>query len=425
MSRVQFDGNTFGNTTPFPDIFADKTVSGIQASIHLDQYYPIPGFPRVSSLRLHGVTSNFAGRLEGVLMRSVDGQFLTYIGEAAPVGSNGTSTSYNVGPGTNLQGNTDPLYARVVALVDAAGNTTLNPEVNAYSGDVPRAALTINGEQLYLVGNADATLYDDGTGPGFTIGARYGMFGSDLTAVLGTYFASDRTDQPNTAAGHVKDNNFRAVGIYNGNLYIAKGSGGTGDNGLFQVHNGTGDGIPFGPNNVITQMFGGPATDPVTKAAGIYTPYGFWFANANTVYVADEGNVTFDKNNALVVDPLAGLQKWIKANGKWTLAYTLTAGLNLGGVENIDGYPYPTQTYGLRNMTGKLNPDGTATIFAVTGQYSAISNGTPDPNKLVAITDTVSATTLPAAERFTVLQYAEPGSAFRGVALAPTPASTK
>jgi hypothetical protein len=110
VSRVQYDGNTFGESTSFPDILALKSVSGIQGSIHLDEFYPIPGFPRVKTEKLHGVSSNIAGRLEGALMLSVDGRYLTYIGEAAPVGSNGTSTSYNTGVGVNLQGNTDPFY---------------------------------------------------------------------------------------------------------------------------------------------------------------------------------------------------------------------------------------------------------------------------------------------------------------------------
>src|SRR5579864_7328504 len=144
VSRVQYEGNTFGEPTGFPDIFGLKTVSGVQGSIHLDEFYPIPGFPRVKTLKLRGVTSNFAGRLEGGLMLSVDGRYLTYIGEASPVGSNGTSTSYNTGPGVDVQGDTNPLYERVVALVAADGTVTLNPVNNAYSGDVPRAVITVD-----------------------------------------------------------------------------------------------------------------------------------------------------------------------------------------------------------------------------------------------------------------------------------------
>jgi hypothetical protein len=240
------------------------------------------------------------------------------------------------------------------------------------------------------------------------------------------YYANDRPDE--TAANHVKDSNFRGICIYDGNLYVSKGSGGNGDNGVFQVHS-AGGGLPLGTDNVITQMLGSPATDPVSKAASIHTPYGFWFANATTMYVADEGNVSTDSKGNLVPDPLAGLEKWILSGGSWKLAYTLQTGLDLYQPESVDGYPVATYTTGLRNMTGKTNPDGTATIYALTGQFSTISSGTPDPNKLVAITDVISATTLPtfpatdfraaAYERFTTLQVAPPAQVFRGVAFAP------
>jgi hypothetical protein len=178
-------------------------------------------------------------------------------------------------------------------------------------------------------------------------------------------------------------------------------------------------------------MLGSPATNPVSGANSIHTPYAFWFADPSTIYVADEGNIATDaKTGALVPDPLAGLQKWILgSDGTWKLAYTLQAGLNIGQLENVDGYPVSTTTYGLRGLTGVVNPDGTATLYAVSAQYSSKSNGTPDPNKLVAITDVISAQTLPTFpatdfrattyERFTVLQVAPPGQAFRGVAWAP------
>ena len=315
VSRVQYNGNSFGNTTAFPAIFTDKTVIGIEASIHLDEFNPIAGFPRIGTMKVPGVTSNFGGRLEGVLMLSMDGQFLTYIGIAAPVGSNGTSNSYSTAAGVNLQGNTSPLYNRVIAMIGANRSVTLNPVNDAYSGDVPRAALTVDGTQFYMVGNSDGTIYDDGTGPGTSIGIRYAPIGSATTIQLANYFANDRPDQ--TPANHVKDNNFRGLGIYRGNLYVSKGSGGNGDNGLFRVFNGTSsDGLRAPTTgNMVTQLFGSAATDPVSKAASIHTPYGFWFANDTTVYAADEGNITTDSKGALIVDPLAGLQKWISVGG--------------------------------------------------------------------------------------------------------------
>jgi hypothetical protein len=91
----------------------------------------------------------------------------------------------------------------------------------------------------------------------------------------------------------------------------------------------------------------------------------------------------------------------------------------------VNGYPVPSTTYGLRNLTGKRNPDGSATIYAITAQWSGISGGEPDPTNLVVITDDVDATTSPSAgpggddETFLTLASSGPGQVFRGVAFAP------
>lgn len=142
----------------------------------------------------------------------------------------------------------------------------------------------------------------------------------------------------------------------------------------------------------------------------------------------------------LVSDPLAGLQKWILVPGSspyWQLVYVLQAGLQINKPQNLPGYPAPTFTTGLRNLTGQVNRDGTVTIYAVTAQTSTISGGEPDPTKLVAITDVIAATQLPidgnqddgqgggrgddhgALEQFVTLQQSRSGQVFRGVAFAP------
>ena len=142
---------------------------------------------------------------------------------------------------------------------------------------------------------------------------------------MGNFYANDRPDE--TAANHVKDNNFRGIAIYNGNLYVSKGSGGNGDNGVFRVFNGTGDGLPTTSGNTIMQLLGLPATDPASKAAGIYTSYGFFFGDGNTVYVANEGNVVTDAAGNLTQDPLSGIQKWVLSGTTWKLAYAAFRGV--------------------------------------------------------------------------------------------------
>jgi hypothetical protein len=147
-------------------------------------------------------------------------------------------------------------------------------------------------------------------------------------------------------------------------------------------------------------------------------PFGIWFANAATLYVADEGNGTAGKTIAgfyspAVTQTTAGLQKWILVNGQWQLAYTLTAGLDLGVPYTITGYPtgnnsgtggagfpWAPATDGPRNITGIVNRNGTATIYAITSTISGHGDQGADPNKLVVITDQLSATgPTPPAER--------------------------
>lgn len=420
VSRVQYDGNTFGNPANYPYIFTDPTVSGVQGSIHLDVYLPFPNTPVIFSLPLTGITTSFSSKSEGALSRSVDRHFLTYIAYDGPAGSEGVSNSYTTG--ANLIGNTNPLYDREVAMVSANGSVLLQTEANAYSGDNPRAVISVDGTQFYMAGNSDSTIYTGGTGPGTTIGARYGTPGSNSSYELGKYFAADRPDE--SAKQHVKDSNFRGIGIFNGNLYVSKGSGGNGDDGVFQVENGTGNGLPTGTGNTIVNLLGAPATDPVTGNASPYTPFGFFFANPNTLYVADEGYPNTDASGNLIPDPLAGLQKWSLMNGAWQLDYVITDGLNLLQPVNVPGYPAPTYTYGLRNLTGKVNEDDTVTIYAITSQYSIFSSGEPDPTNLVVVTDRISDTKLSTGrhhklDHFVTLQNSGYGQVFRGVALAP------
>lgn len=84
-------------------------------------------------------------------------------------------------------------------------------------------------------------------------------------------------------------------------------------------------------------------------------------------------------------------------------------------------------TEGRRDITGKVNGNGTLTIYGVTSTYSNIGDGMgntinsgADPNELVSITDTLAATTLPGSEMFNVLAGPVYGTVYRGVAFAPS-----
>ena len=62
-----------------------------------------------------------------------------------------------------------------------------------------------------------------------------------------------------------------------------------------------------------------------------------------TLYVADEGDGTL----ADAATGTGGLQKWILVGKTWQLAYTLTAGLNLGHPYTVPGYPTGLNVVGI------------------------------------------------------------------------------
>lgn len=507
VSRIQYDGvnSNLGNgdtyTSPysFPEVFNDQAglnspngiqnIAGVQGSIFIDQFNAVPGSSAAGTLALPStgvsatyptqepgsyITSSFSSKSEGSLMFSPGGNYLTYFGYEGNDTLVDVSNSYSPNPlyelspntYTDSQGNPYPFYDREVAMIGAGGLVSLTPIDNADSGDNPRAAITVDGNEFYTAGNSDSTekpVTVSGTTfnePGLTIGVRCGTPSflngaanpdSNLSYQLGTYLASDRPDE--STKQHVKDNNWRGIGIYNdvnGNpqLYVSKGSGGNGDDGVFlvQVNGGlppcntttTGTEPTGAAAATFTPVFSAPVTNQTTGAATPYLPFGFWFANPTTLYVADEGNpgsytggssVSFSNaTNGTYVpsnDPYAGLEKWSLVNGVWTLDYTIQAGLNFNqpqtftGYNDINGNPLQSYTYGLRNMTGVNNGDGSVTIFAITSQFSAVSGGEPDPTSLVGITDSLAATALPANEQFVTLQTSANQEVFRGVAYIP------
>jgi hypothetical protein len=162
-------------------------------------------------------------------------------------------------------------------------------------------------------------------------------------------------------------------------------------------------------------------------------PFGIWFANPDTLYVADEGNGTSTfsggQYTAAAAQTTAGLQKWVFDGTEWKLAYTLQAGLNLGrpypvrgyptGINAATGLPWAPATDGLRNITGQVNRNGTVTIWAVTSTVSGSGDQGADPNELVAITDSPNATSPGSAERFRTVRPALFGQVIRGVSFTP------
>jgi hypothetical protein len=418
----------------------------------------------VSSGKDQLVTS-FSSKSELALNLSSDDQYLTFMGYVAPINTIDVSNSNTPGviDPTNPVGTS---YFRAVAQVDENGKFRFT-NTNAYSGNNGRAAImnvTRNSSFVYTAGNAG-----NGGNPqpdGVILGA-----GSQILTALNKQLYAQNPGNPTPVASFNitqlgdkadkigKDTNFRGLTIFNNVIYLSKGSGGNGINTIYFVdasgtvctdNNGVGLPADFAtlpespldydpahlqskgltPNNMC--VLKGFSTTLAKSTTSFL--FGIWFANKQTVYIADEGNGdnTF-KNGTYTkaaTQTVAGLQKWIfdPTTQQWNLAYTLQAGLDLGIPYTIPGYPtgnnpatglpWSPATDGLRNITGIVNADGTATIYAITSTVSGNGDQGADPNKLVAITDDLDTTTLP-AESFTTLRTAGDLEVLRGVSFAP------
>ena len=237
-----------------------------------------------------------------------------------------------------------------------------------------------------------------------------------------------------------KDDNFRGITNYNNTLYVSKGSGGNGLDAVYQVNPtggsyvapGSSAGLPTAANAggaSINPLPGWPtsstgANESKNTAAVVHHPFGMWFANDTTLYVADEGSGTV--TNAAP----GGLEKWIynASTGNWEYKYTVRATTipnysASGFVNGVAGSVGPLQAGGLRNITGKNNGDGTVTIFGITSTVAGTGGATlndegADPNQLVSVTDTLTTTVDPSSS-FTVLRTAAYGEVLRGIAFAP------
>ena len=433
------DGS-FGVTSP---IFLDD----ITADGHRLGTLPIPSDQIVTS---------FTSKSELALNRSVDGRSITFMGYVGGIGCGGVTVSPTAPnlldtSASNTPGVCDPTnpvfttftsnpfvpaaYYRSVAEVDADGHFSIT-HGNAYSGDNGRAAIKGGNGLYYMVGNDNSgnlskkqmSATQDGINLSNATGAELlypGMtppLPPNIEMIGRLQFG---TDKPG------KDTNFRSITIFNNTLYVAKGSGGNGINTVYQA--GTAGTLPTGSAATLatvplTILSGFPNT---TASTGTAFPFGIWFADANTLYVCDEGDGTLvtPAVNGNVADAqslaTAGLQKWTLANSTWVRRYILQDGLDIGMPYSIKHYPTSLNpaTGGCRNITGIHNWDGTVTVYAITSTISANGDTGADPNKLVKVTDRVSDTTLPPAGgslgHFTTVRSAEAGEALRGVALAP------
>ncbi len=448
---------------------------GVTSKIFLDQIVPFGllinslQVPNSSQSKI-GPTSDqlvtsFSSKSELALNLSTDGQYLTFSGYVSPIDQLDVSNSNTPGvvDPTNPVG--ENVY-RAEAQVSIAGKFQFT-ETNAYSGNNGRAVILNNSngaDFFYTAGNAG-----NGANPqpnGVILGAG--------TQIISPANAPENTQNPSTptpvgsfnitelgdkADKIGKDDNFRGLTVFNNVIYYSKGSGSNGVNTVYFLDT-TGAACPEGvglpsptatlpttplaydvqnlqteglPSNMCI-LAGFPAV-PNKMATVTAYPFGIWFANATTLYVADEGDGYTggtDLYSHAAAQTTAGLQKWVfsSSTNTWNLAYTLQTGLELGtpyivkqypkGTNAATGLPWAPATDGLRNITGVVE-DGYAAIWAITSTVSGNGDTGADPNQLVLVFDNLDNTdpSVAAQESFFPIRQAGVKEVLRGVSFTP------
>ncbi len=458
FNNAAYDGS-FGITTP---IYLDEiTPAGVY-----QRTFEVPNDTSSGAPRNRQLVTSFPSKSELGLNLSADGKYITFMGYVSTVDAldiSNSNTPLVIDP-TSPDGQT-PTY-RAVARIDKHANFTFTV-TNAYSGNNGRSAIYIdgtNGRDYFLTsGNAGNGANPQPYGIVAGAGAQLIPFasGSELTQNPGlpTPVGSFNITQLGVKADKIgKDDNFRGLSVWNNVVYYTKGSGGNGVNTVYFIDtvggacpNGSGlpksgaqlpsTTLPYTSATLATTglssnmciLAGFPATTAATKGYTPLYPFGMFFADADTLYVADEGDgtakdATFYTHAA--AQTTAGLQKWVfnKTTQTWALAYTLQKGLNLGTPYTVAGYPtgsnaatnlpWAPAADGLRNLTGIVS-NGVATVYAITSTVSGGGDLGADPNQLVTVTDTLANTDPTKGGTFTLLKSAGYAEVLRGVSFTP------
>jgi hypothetical protein len=387
---------------------------GTPASTTLQDGQPVPidlqeysitnpnSLTMVESGTIAGIAGEYGSSSEGNIQLSSNDQYLTIAGynsaqaangiQAASNSDNGTNdpigTPYSNASGVPLAQSDSTDVARTADVIDAGGNVVSTTSFsNVYTTNNGRAVYSANGSAIYISGQGDKTAPEQG------------IFYSPAGASYGG---------ATTATGIYNVNDTRYVTGYNGNLYFSLDKGNSkasknGPTGIFEF-----TGLPTSSGQSFVMLTG--STNGLTGANMVsYSPEGFWFANADTLYVADTG---VPKNGGTAD---GGIQKWTLnlSNGTWTLAYTMTDPNFVSPTLSANATSGQT---GFEAITGTV-VGGTVDLFAVS--YTA---GDDNANGLYAIQDSLTATAL-AGQNFTEVESAG-GSGeenIKGVSFAPVP----
>jgi hypothetical protein len=280
---------------------------------------------------------------EGQLALSANGKYLTIAG-------------YGVAPGqTSVPQTMAATVNRVVGRITISDGTidtttSLSDAYNSSAGanSNPRSAVTDDGTHFWTTGTA-------GTPDVASAGVRYTTLGSTTSTQLATTPTNTRVVNIQNVTGSNQ--------LYLSTMSLA-----------FRGVSTVGTGLPSASGQTVSLLNG---FDPSTTSPE--DAYDFWFKDANTLYIADEGL----SNGAAT--GLGGIQKWTSDGTTWTKAYTL----------NVDS---PA-----RGLSGTIK-NGNAVLYAIT---------TDTPTRLVTVTDTG------AGSLYSTLTFADSNTAFRDVVFVP------
>ena len=311
------------------------TLTSASTAVFLEEYttagalvQPPIAMPTAPSGLNLPITNNGSATSEGFITQSEDARYLITVG-------------YGVAPGTVTVNTTTSLAVnRVIARIALDGTIdTTTALTDGFSGSNIRSAASSDGSQFWAAGTAS---------PAATGGVRHTTLGATTSTQLS-----------------LTPTNMRVVNVYGGQVYCSSSSG------TFLGVSTVGTGLSTTAGQTTTLLPGFPVVAGPSS-------YDYFFADANTLYVADDRASAF-----------GGIQKWVFAAGTWTLAYTLQAATNIG----------------CRSVSGFVN-GGVTTLFATTNNsllVTAVDAGIGSP--------------------FTTLVTAATNTALRGVRWVRTPAS--
>jgi len=275
-----------------------------------------------------------------------------------------TMGGYDTAPGTTGVGNASATtIPRMVGRVDAAGVVNTSTQITtAFSGGATssvsiRAATSLDGTAFWTTGSNSGVVY-----------VNLGSTGATTAVSTGT------------------PTNIRHVNIFGGQLYITSASG------AFQGVSKVGAGTPTNSGNVIMLLPGFPAA-----GGGNISPLAFAAldtdatAGIDTIYESHLGGAGSTWPAGTVA-----IEKWTLVGAAWSKVGTFAV--------QLANAPASTGVFGLSAVV-----EGSAVrVIATTGE---------SPARLITFVDDGSNPT-PSA---TVLATAATNTAYRGVALSPTP----